>query len=107
MVCCCFQVVKDYLADPLNTTGNTAIRTGATVLGAFRALKPLTPMFTLPILAVHGTNVREGRGDAWGKESEAGGKARGVGGVAIIVVLHAWPCFKLLQCKAVGARSIR
>jgi hypothetical protein len=32
----CAQVVEDYLADPLNTTGKVPARTGQVLLNAFR-----------------------------------------------------------------------
>uniref|UniRef100_A0A7S0WRQ0 Serine aminopeptidase S33 domain-containing protein n=1 Tax=Chlamydomonas leiostraca TaxID=1034604 RepID=A0A7S0WRQ0_9CHLO len=51
-------VVADYLADPLNTVGNVPLRTGAQLLGGFRALAARYAHFRLPLYAAHGTQDR-------------------------------------------------
>jgi len=64
------QVVADYLADPLNTTGNLPARSAVQMLAAFKYLVPRYSKFELPIYAAHGTMV----GGGW-----RGGGVRGVG----------------------------
>jgi acylglycerol lipase len=48
------ELVKDIMADPLNTVGNLPIRTGNEVLRGMRLLRKHWPEFTLPIYAHHG-----------------------------------------------------